>query len=467
MKYLGIYILLLFSIFSLKGQVYEIASLPINTRFSEFSPSFYSNGIVFCSDRKNHIIKTVTDEKSGNYLADLFQWFPLDSINSKAAPFSDSINTLFNEGPLTFCNYDSVIYYTRNQHLFKKPKEIERKKNNLGIFTARKTATGWTKIIASPYNNESYSIAHPSITADGKTIYFVSDMPGGMGGTDIYRCELQNNIWSKPENLGNSINSKYNELFPFIHPQNTLFFSSNRPNGTGGLDIYSSALENEKKWSIPKLLDTTINSEADDYGYIVNSNFQSGYFTSNRNGNDDIYSFTFSFPEFENPDSIRSPELCFDLHEENALLTDSMPLEYEWEMGDGTKLRGPSISHCYEKPGEYVINLNVINTVSGEVFYNDASYDLFIEDVIQPKIIASETSHINEEILFLGEIGTLPNLNNLAFYWKIDESSKYFGKNICHKFPKLGTFRVLLLVQGTDSLGEEKNYCVFKDVIIK
>ena len=149
-------------------------------------------------------------------------------------------------------------------------------------------------LFSLPFNDNNYSNAHPTLTKDGKTLYFASDRPGGLGGTDIYRSERSGDAWTAPVNLGPEINSKYDEKFPFISDEGVLYFASNALGGLGGLDIYESKKENGK-WVKATNMGAPLNSSYDDFGLIYKGETSAGYFTSNRKGgmgDDDIYSFT-------------------------------------------------------------------------------------------------------------------------------------------------------------------------------
>ncbi len=141
------------------------------------------------------------------------------------------------------------------------------------------------------YRSDQYSVAHPAITQGGDTLYFVSDMPGGYGGKDIYRSVFRNGRWTEPVNAGTSINTEFNEVFPSVHKSGAFFFSSDRMGGFGGLDIYATNLKKNGLFAQPVLLEDTINSVFDDFGLSIADNGTFGFFTSNRagNGDDDLY----------------------------------------------------------------------------------------------------------------------------------------------------------------------------------
>lgn len=150
-------------------------------------------------------------------------------------------------------------------------------------------------ILELPFNSEEYSNTHPAISLDGNTLYFVSDRSGGFGGSDIYVVKKENGKWTAPKNLGSEINTPQNETYPFIASDNTLYFSSNGREGLGGYDIYKSTIENGK-WLKAENLNTPINTNANDFAFVLDSANKAGYFSSDRTGGkgkSDIYKFNF------------------------------------------------------------------------------------------------------------------------------------------------------------------------------
>ena len=158
----------------------------------------------------------------------------------------------------------------------------------------------WGAEKAFPYNNDEYSVGHATLTADGKTMYFASDMPGGTGGVDLYKSNRQaNGTWTTPVNLGTRINTEGNEMFPFIHADGILFFASDGHLGLGGLDVFATPLDAKGTAGIVKNLGTPVNGNRDDFALILDKTMKSGYFSSNRetgNGDDDIYYFALNKP---------------------------------------------------------------------------------------------------------------------------------------------------------------------------
>ena len=162
------------------------------------------------------------------------------------------------------------------------------------------TDSTWSTETPFLYNNDEYSVGHPTLSYDGSKLYFTSDMPGGLGGTDIYVCEKQSNgRWSKPQNLGEGINTEGNEMFPFINSkEGILFFASNGHHGLGGLDVYMSYDRNGKFEKVLHM-GAPINTSKDGFAFFTDKDMKYGYLSSNREGgkgDDDLYGFDILKP---------------------------------------------------------------------------------------------------------------------------------------------------------------------------
>ena len=161
---------------------------------------------------------------------------------------------------------------------------------NIKLYYCNKEKDTWSKPKLLPFNLKDYSTGHPSISADGNNLYFISNRPGGVGGTDLYVSHRNKNGWSEPKNLGDKINTPDNEMFPFITEDNILYFASKGHAGLGGLDLFSIDLDNKE--SIPVNVGYPINTPKDDFGLILKNG--KGYFASNRQKGesfDNIYHF--------------------------------------------------------------------------------------------------------------------------------------------------------------------------------
>lgn len=272
---------------------YAIEALPLNAEgTNNFSPAYYRTGIVFVSDRGEGGRQRRSNYTGNNYL-DLFYARKTELGNwLDPEPLRGKLNGAFNEGPAVFTNEFNTVYFTRNDYTGRTPSKNKRSFNNLKIMKGNFSGGEWTISADLPFNNPDYSTAHPALTAKGDVLYFISDMPWGYGGTDIYKVEYRNGQWGTAQNLGSTINTSGNELFPFVHRDTVLYFASDGNYGLGGLDIFQSIQVNGA-WSEPFNLGYPINSSRDDFGMIVDAEDRSGYFSSKRAGNTDrIYAFT-------------------------------------------------------------------------------------------------------------------------------------------------------------------------------
>ena len=208
-------------------------------------------------------------------------------------PFSLEINSQLHEGPVTFSRDGNIIYFTRNNLKKGVRKADDKGVTRLKIYVAERGPRDWQNVTELSFNSEEYSVCHPTLSANGKRLYFASDMPGGQGGFDLWYVERMAESWSQPINLGAEINTTKNEVFPFIHSSGNLFFSSNGHEGLGGLDIFMAKLEDDKAGQVIHL-EKPFNSKKDDLGFILNPEGTKGYFASDRKGGvgkDDIYLF--------------------------------------------------------------------------------------------------------------------------------------------------------------------------------
>lgn len=276
---------------------YELTPLnKINTKKSEFAAVKYGEGIVFVGEQKEDLVNLEATDVDGHPYLDLFFSKKEEGKFTKKKIFSRSTNTSYHDGPISFSADLNEAYLTRTQYHVERNKEFV---NQSKLYFMKKKGSSWAKPTKFIYDSDEYSLGHASVSKDGKYLFFASDMPGGYGGTDLYVCERTGDSWSKPINLGSSVNSLGNELFPHMRRDGMLFFSSDKHMGFGGLDVFS-ATQVEGKWKLNRNEGLGINSPADDFGiYFADS--VNGFVSSNRNGSDDIFSFVFTqkYIEFE------------------------------------------------------------------------------------------------------------------------------------------------------------------------
>jgi outer membrane protein OmpA-like peptidoglycan-associated protein len=272
-------------------KVYNLAS--VNSSVSDFSPVLYREGLVFVSESPTDLVSGNANAWNGNPYSCLFyakgEKKDDSVIFGKGHPLSSVFNNDALNGSACFSKDQTEIYFTRADNKGSRSKSFV---NHPKIYVCKAKGSGWRSPELLPFNSDDYSTAHPSLSADGQTLYFSSTMPGGFGGADLYRVKRTGDTWGKPENLGPGINTAGDEMYPKFGEDGRLYFSSNGWPGYGGLDIFASSWA-DNKWSRPSNLNPPINSSRDDFS-IVFRDEKSGYFSSNRDGGkgmDDIYGF--------------------------------------------------------------------------------------------------------------------------------------------------------------------------------
>lgn len=262
----------------------------INDRGIQFGPALYGNQLVYVTRPKRGAIDPVTRQT-------YFQLFsaPLrpDGSPGYPKPFSLELNSSYNEGPVSFTQQDRVIFFTRTRLRAGAPEGDGEDKAQLGIYSAYRAEYDWSGIRSLPFNGTDFSNQHPSVTPDGKRVFFASNRAGGFGGYDLYVSDYRDGRWSKAINLGPEINTEGNEAFPYIHPNGRLFFASDGHGGQGGYDLFLIDLS-QRRWGELVNLPAPINSTEDDVGIVLTKGGEQGYLVSNRvggKGKDDIYYF--------------------------------------------------------------------------------------------------------------------------------------------------------------------------------
>ena len=273
----------------------------INTGQLEFSPAFYEDGIVFISSQKPLSKEKIFDDRIESTTMSIFLARRDEHGQlGKSVAFSNALVSSLHEGPLTFDKTGENIFFSRNNNEGNGKKATYTEGvSRLKIYTAAKKGEGnWGVPTELSFCENNSDACHPSISVDGDKLYFSSNRLGGYGGMDLYVSERSNGVWGKPTNLGPKVNTPKNEVFPYVHADGTLFYSSNGLPGSGGLDIYYLKSDAQNGGlGVPVNLGAPFNSDKDDFGFIIDVDMKNGYFTSGRTGGmggDDIYSFSMS-----------------------------------------------------------------------------------------------------------------------------------------------------------------------------
>jgi tetratricopeptide (TPR) repeat protein len=276
---------------------YALREAGLNTSYGELCAVPYNDGVVFMSNRKlvSAIEKSNSSATSSFYRL-YFSKIVRDSILTsnnpfqfeKALHFGKSFDSKFNTGPVAFYDKEKKMAFIATSNTVN-----AEGKRTLGLYFAESTNGKWKVTSSFNYNSDQYSIHDVTINQAGKILYFSSDMKGGLGGKDIHKSEWADGRWSKPINLGETINTSKDESFPFLYRNETLYFSSNGLAGLGELDIFKSLIKPDG-FDDPQNVGYPLNTNFDDFGIVLDTFGTHGFLTSNRkNGgyDDDLYEF--------------------------------------------------------------------------------------------------------------------------------------------------------------------------------
>lgn len=349
--------------------LYTLKNLDINTNKSEFGTAFYGTQIIFASTKDTTKLTT-----------NLYKWNNQPFLNLYVGErnvndgniyndnlFLKNVMTKYHEATATFSADLKTVYYTTNIVVNKKLTLDESRTNNFHIIRGQIEEGKLIKPESVFFNSKNYSNGHPSLSEDGRWLFFASDMPGGFGETDLYVVQIaEDGTMGTPQNLRPTINTIGNELFPYFK-NGILYFSSDGHYGWGDLDVYQSTFLGKLKFTTPKNLGSPINSNKDDFAYIVDSTDTFGYVSSNRalgKGDDDIYYFTKTKPECNQTISGKVTNV-----KSKAIIADASITVYD------------------------VFGTLILTTKTN----SDGTYNFIFPCNTKVKIVASKANHSNEE----------------------------------------------------------------------
>ena len=269
------------------SSLYQLTPFHVTGVKTAMSVSKTSTGYLISGEVDNAKVK---DDYTGLSFLDVFE---MDSLGkTRKLPFSDS---KYHDAMAVFTKDGNTAYFTRSNQTRTNRLEFDSKHtSNPQLYTSTKSGTSWSKPEKLAFNNANFIYAHPALTSDDQTLYFSSNKDGGSGGMDLYMTVLTNGVWGEPKNLGPTINGPGDEAFPTLRDNSTLYFSSDGQQTLGGLDILYSELKGDN-WSSPIQLSYPLNSSMDDFG-IVYIEKDKGLLTSDRSGLDGLYSFEQFYP---------------------------------------------------------------------------------------------------------------------------------------------------------------------------
>ena len=262
----------------------------INSEYADFGGIVYGKDFYFASGRNTSRKTYQWNEEP--YL-EIYKATNVGGTMKNAELLNGDVNTKYHESNAVISADGKRMYFDRNDYFEGDYDKSANGINQINLYYAENIdGKGWSGVVSAPFNNNEYSTGHPALSQDGNTLYFVSDMPGGKGGSDIYMAAINSDgSLGTPERLGDNINTEGKELFPYLDSNGTLYFSSNGHMGIGGLDVFYAEAQGDG-FGVVTNLGKGVNSSADDFGYKYDPTSQSGYVSSNREGgmgSDDIY----------------------------------------------------------------------------------------------------------------------------------------------------------------------------------
>lgn len=270
-----------------QSKLFDIAPSDVSSDKSDFGAVLANDNTIYFTSARNTSRK-VNGWNEEPYL-DIYKATYNDNGTISEATEVDNVNTKWHDGPAAISADGNTMYFgseSFNEKEFEKDKAKRLKYGRIYLYKATKEGDKWSNKKALPFNSTEYSVRNPSISKDGKTLYFSSDMPGGLGGEDIWKVSVDGDSYGTPENLGSNVNTEGNESFPFIADNDVLYFASDSREGFGGFDIFKIDLNKSQEASN---IGEPVNTEKDDFSFTYNQDKKVAFFSSNRAGVDNIY----------------------------------------------------------------------------------------------------------------------------------------------------------------------------------
>lgn len=271
---------------------FNVTTVPFNSEASDYAPVLNSGEIIFTSNRQTRTASQRYHDWDDYPFSELYAIVASEQGDPRR--YKDGINKRYHESTAVFTDNGQTMYFTRNNFTDNKRGKDGGGITHMKLYKTKRTEKGWTDPEELPFNNDNYSVAHPAISTDGKTLIFASDMPGSEGASDLYMVSIDGDSYGEPVSLGDAINTEGRETFPFLDTNGDLYFASDGHVGLGGLDIFVAERNEDGSYTDGYNIGAPINSEYDDFTFVINSATGLGYFASNRPGGmgeDDIYSF--------------------------------------------------------------------------------------------------------------------------------------------------------------------------------
>lgn len=427
------------------------------------SPVVIDSVLYFASDKKSDLMVTYLDEND-NYFYKVYQ-VPIKNKLPKGRPSLFSENWFpFHQTAVTRIPNENAMAITQN--LYASPDVAKRpnKTNPLVISKITKSNKGISRSKALGITiPRGSSMGYPAFTDDGKLMFFVSDMPGGMGGSDIYYCTKIEQGWTLPQNAGPNVNTEGNESTPFVSKSGKLFFASSGRENNGGMDLYFSSIT-PSGLSKSRQLDVPFNSDGDDFGLFFSDDEQWGYLCSNRDGKDAIYFFESLFPLFDESHEYEEENYCFTFYESSTENYDPNEFGFKWKFSDGKSANGTEVDHCFDGPAIYHVSLDVYDRVSGDELFTVSDYELNLERKEQVFIQIPATVKAGSVVQMSADDKSIVRFRPNNYFWEIDGGIKMQGIQQTHRFLLPGTYKVKCGV--VNPMNPDDKICTYKEIVV-
>jgi hypothetical protein len=449
----------------LAQEVFSVERAGFSTReYYEYAPVPFQGNIVFTAEKRIKFGKISTGERT-QFAANLFIVRP-QGEDEWSAPMifaNELADVNLNLGWATFNARGNRMFFTRNYDAGSKHDMAKA-----GIYYAGYAGGKWTGVQPFQFNDPANNLIHPSLSKDGTMLFFASDMPGGVGGFDLYVCTMERNGWSAPVNLGPAVNTRRNEIYPVYHENGRLYFSSNEHSGQGGYDIFYTE-KVDGQWMAPVNLPPPLNTRRNEGYFIALDSTQTrGFLTSNRERarTNSIYEFKLNVPDFDSCKLQEENNYCFTFYEAGTMDMDTTNFMYEWLI-ENKKFRQESVDYCFRGTGSYTIQLNVIDMISGEVMFNQATYELDIVNIEQVYITSPDTVYINETVALDGNKTHLDDFQIDRFYWDMGDLTWISDSTVTHAWHRPGTYKIRLGVTSiADAPETVQKACSYKKIVV-
>jgi hypothetical protein len=431
----------------------------ISTGLDEAVAVPYEDGVVYITQSTSVGASSPIDSEGRK----LFTIFYLKGGQKK--PLDDVLVSQRHDGPVSFSGDFKTMVFSQQR-----PSDTNRDSDPLGLYFAENVDGAWVNIRAYEFNDDFAWLFSPALSKDGRTLFFSANLEDAIGGFDLYRSTLKGGAWTKPENLGPTVNTEKNELYPFFHPTGLLYFSSDGHDNVGGFDLFRTKLVDGAWAQAKRLPNGKFNTLSDDYHISFSEDFKTGYLTSNRRGGTkDIFEITTPVPNLDSAKAIKKTYYKYKIYDRNLDTVDTNLFRYSWVINDTLEIPGHEIIYKFPEQGTYICKLNVFDIQLDTLLEGQTYKTLSIQLNEQAVITCPDTIQVNVPVVFDGSDTFLPGFNVGAYYWEFGDGNYEEGIQATHAFDYPGWYRIILGVQARPQNRRDENPETresYKDVLV-